>query len=60
MNHVMKLMTEKRIIKMTKKEVKDEYKDATHYCYAYIIDDIKKSSDDGEPVVLQEFLLWIL
>ena len=24
-------------------------KDATHYCYAYIIDDIKKSSDDGEP-----------
>lgn len=31
------------------KLVKDEYKDATHYCYGYIIDDIKKSSDDGEP-----------
>ena len=30
-------------------EVKNKYKDATHYCYAYIIDDIKKSSDDGEP-----------
>ena len=24
-------------------------KDATHYCYAYILNDIKKSSDDGEP-----------
>ncbi len=30
-------------------EVKNKYKDATHYCYAYIIDDLKKSSDDGEP-----------
>jgi len=29
--------------------VKNLYKDATHYCYAYIIDDNKKSSDDGEP-----------
>lgn len=29
--------------------IKDEYKDATHYTYAYIIDDNKKSSDDGEP-----------
>ncbi|MDD6879731.1 MAG: YigZ family protein [bacterium] len=28
---------------------KKEYKDATHYCYAYIIDEIKKSSDDNEP-----------
>ena len=28
---------------------KEEYKDASHYCYAYIIDNIKKSSDDGEP-----------
>ena len=30
-------------------EVKSLYKDATHYCYAYIVDDNKKSSDDGEP-----------
>lgn len=30
-------------------KVKKEYKDATHYCYSYIIDDNKKSSDDGEP-----------
>ena len=29
--------------------IKKEYPDATHYCYAYIVDDIKKSSDDGEP-----------
>lgn len=29
--------------------VKSIYKDATHYCYAYIINDNKKSSDDGEP-----------
>ena len=30
-------------------EVKKEYKDATHYCYAYIIDGINKCSDDKEP-----------
>lgn len=29
--------------------IKKEHKDATHHCYAYILDDIKKSSDDGEP-----------
>lgn len=29
--------------------IKSTYKDATHYCYAYIIDDKKKFSDDGEP-----------
>ena len=31
------------------KLLRNKYKDATHYCYAYIIDDKKKSSDDGEP-----------
>ena len=30
-------------------EAKKTYKDATHYCYAYIIDNISKCSDDGEP-----------
>lgn len=30
-------------------EIKKEHKDATHCCYAYILNDIKKSSDDGEP-----------
>ena len=31
------------------KNVKEKYKDATHYCYAYIIDSNIKASDDGEP-----------
>ena len=30
-------------------DIRNEYPDATHYCYGYIIDDIKKASDDGEP-----------
>lgn len=30
-------------------EAKKEYKDATHYTYAYIIDNKYKSSDDKEP-----------
>ncbi len=29
--------------------VKYEYKDATHYCFAYILDNIKRFSDDNEP-----------
>lgn len=29
--------------------VKKECKDATHYCYAYILDNMEKMSDDGEP-----------
>ena len=31
------------------KKVKIEYKDATHHCYAYILDNVKRFSDDGEP-----------
>jgi len=30
-------------------EIKNRYPGATHYCYAYIIDTIKKFQDDGEP-----------
>ena len=30
-------------------EVKSKYKDATHYCYAYVLNGYKKVSDDGEP-----------
>ena len=30
-------------------EIKNKYPKATHYCYAYIYDDYKKVSDDGEP-----------
>ena len=29
--------------------IKNEYKDATHYCYAYIINNKEKANDDGEP-----------
>lgn len=31
------------------KLVKDKYKDATHYCYAYILPNNIKFNDDGEP-----------
>lgn len=30
-------------------DIKNIHRDATHCCYAYIIDNIKKASDDGEP-----------
>ena len=30
-------------------EIKSKYKGATHYCYAYIYDNIKRMSDDKEP-----------
>lgn len=30
-------------------KVKEEYPKATHYCYAYITENKKKASDDGEP-----------
>ena len=30
-------------------EIKKKYKDATHYCYAYIINNHEKCSDNGEP-----------
>lgn len=29
--------------------IKNEYQGATHYCYAYIIDNVKRFQDDGEP-----------
>lgn len=31
------------------KNIKNEYKKADHYCYAYILNNIKKYSDDKEP-----------
>ena len=30
-------------------KIKKEYPKAPHYCYAYVVDSSKKSSDDGEP-----------
>ena len=47
-NHKYKLNNENNINNILN-EIKKEYPDATHYCYAYIINNIKKSSDDGEP-----------
>lgn len=29
--------------------IKKIYKDATHYCYAYILDNFEKANDNGEP-----------
>lgn len=31
------------------KEIKQKYYDAKHNCYAYIVENIEKCSDDGEP-----------
>lgn len=36
-------------VKAYLEEAKNNFKDATHYTYAYIIDEARKSSDDGEP-----------
>lgn len=36
-------------IKLILEQTRNNYPDATHYCYAYIIDNHQKSSDDGEP-----------
>lgn len=40
--------SEEEVIKILNK-LKLEYKDATHICYAYIINNIKRFQDDGEP-----------
>lgn len=37
------------MIKDILNKVRLEYPDANHYCYAYILNNIKKCSDDGEP-----------
>jgi uncharacterized YigZ family protein len=36
-------------VKQYLNNLKQEHKDATHQCYAYILDKQKKSDDDGEP-----------
>ena len=40
---------EKEEINLILNSLKEKFKDATHYCYAYIIDNYQKASDDGEP-----------
>lgn len=46
--HLIKIRNEKEV-KSILENLKKEYKDATHYCYAYITHDSRKSFDDGEP-----------
>lgn len=36
-------------VKKLLEETKKNYKDATHYCYSYIIDNTKRFNDNGEP-----------
>lgn len=36
-------------VKKVLEKIKVKYKDATHYCYAYIISNTKRFQDDGEP-----------
>lgn len=43
-----KVTNEKQIIDILD-ELKKKYKDSTHICYAYIIDNVKRFNDDGEP-----------
>lgn len=39
----------KEQIKEELEQIKKEFPKATHYCYAYILNELKKSSDDKEP-----------
>ena len=36
-------------IKKELDKLKNKYNDATHICYAYVLDGMEKASDDGEP-----------
>lgn len=42
-------VTNKELVKDILNEIRKEYPKAKHYCYAYIIGQDKKCSDDGEP-----------
>lgn len=42
-------ITSEEEIPMKLQQVKNQYKNATHYCFAYRIDNKEKCSDDGEP-----------
>lgn len=46
--NVFRVFTEVEALELLN-EIKNKHKDATHNCYAYIIDNIKRYSDDGEP-----------
>ena len=42
-------INDKKDIEIILKNIKNEYKDATHYVYAYILNNINYSTDDKEP-----------
>lgn len=42
-------LKEKKEIKERLDKVKEDYPNATHYCYAYLFEQEKRCSDDGEP-----------
>jgi len=46
--NLIKVNTEEECLNIIN-NIKKQYKDATHYCYAYIIDNIKRFNDDNEP-----------
>lgn len=46
--YLYKVKTKEEIINYLN-ELKKEYKDATHICYAYILDNLIKYNDDNEP-----------
>lgn len=46
---ILKPVHNKEDIEESLEAVKEKYKGATHYCYAYIIDQHQRCSDDGEP-----------
>lgn len=47
--HLIKVYNEEQALKEIS-DVKKQYKDATHYCYAYVIDNIIRFNDDKEPL----------
>lgn len=46
---ILKYINNGNDIKEAIRFAKDKYPKATHYCYAYILDNTKKCSDDNEP-----------
>lgn len=42
-------VNDKESIENELNRIKERYKDATHVCYAYVLDNVKRFSDDNEP-----------
>lgn len=42
-------VNDKESIENELNRIKEKYKDATHVCYAYVLDNVKRFSDDNEP-----------